>query len=171
MAIRMRSVDDVRALFARPFTGTAETAAAPGWQLIRHHVPGIRSVVVRRPVEDVVASMMHLDLGGSFAYDDGVLRRMISRVARDLERISAEPGVLTIDYDGLDTEAGCAAVFHHCLGLDMPHGWWLSLREQNVQTNVLDLLRYYHANRAEVDGFKRTCRAEMRSVVRAAQAA
>ena len=45
-----------QALFDVPGTGSAETGAAPAWQLIQHFVPGIGSVVVRRPLDDIIAS-------------------------------------------------------------------------------------------------------------------
>jgi hypothetical protein len=164
-AVRMRSFDDVRALFSRRRTGTAETAAAPGWPLLKQLVPGIRAAVVRRPIDDVVASMMALDLRG-FAYDRDALHRNISYVARTLDRISAEPGVLTLDYSDLETEAGCGALFRHCLGAEMPRAWWVKKRSVNVQMDVPALIRYYHDNRAEVDGFKALCKSEMRALAR-----
>jgi hypothetical protein len=163
-AIYMREVADVREFFASPRTGTVETAASFGWQIVKHHVPGIRMVVVFRPVEDVVQSMLRMDVGGLFRYDEDALRGMISRCNRVLERIAAAPGVLRLDYCDLDTEEGCGRVFKACLGVDMPSDRWREFSARNIQVNAADILIYYHQNRDAVEGFKRACKRELRNI-------
>jgi hypothetical protein len=166
-AITMRSVADIAALFSRPNTGSAETAGAPAWQIIRHHVPNIRTVVVRRPVEEVVASMLAISLTGGFVYDEAKLRSNMNRVARALDKAAAEPGALVVDYAALSEQDACAAIFEHCLPYRLPQHWWDRLRDRNVQADVSAALRYYHLNRAAVNGFKRTMMTELRSLARA----
>jgi hypothetical protein len=165
-AIYMRRPREFFALMRRPNTGTAETAAAQGWQLLHHRVPGIRAVVVRRPVEDAVRSMMNVDLHGAGIYDEGDLRRTLTNAARCLDKISALPGVLTVECSDLAREDACAAVFEHCLPYDFDADWWQGLRHENVQIDAASLFHYFHHNRASVDGFKKACKSEMRSLVR-----
>lgn len=160
----MRGLEDVIALFQRPNTGAAETAAAPGWRLLAHHVPELRRVVVRRPVDDVVHSVMHMDTGGVATYDEATLLPLMTREARDLDRLAEQPGVLAIDYVDLEREDACAAVFEHCLPFRFDRGWWLSLRDRNIQADIAGKLRYYFAHREAIEGFKRTCKSELRRI-------
>ena len=57
------SMTAMRAWLGQPCTGTVETAAAPFWRLLTALRPDARIVVkLRRPVPDVVASLMALNL-------------------------------------------------------------------------------------------------------------
>lgn len=165
-AIVMRTMDDVDGFFSRPCTGTAETAAAPGWQLLHHRVAGLRAVVVRRPIDEVVGSMLALDVGGIAVYDEAKLRQIMTYEDRVLKTISEQPGTLSLAYSDLDQEDACATVFERCLPYKFPRDWWLTLRERNVQADAASVLRYYHANRAGVDSFKSACKSEMRALAR-----
>ena len=59
-ALHVRALDDVRSWFAQPYVGTVETAAAPFWRLLHAVCPQAKVVVIRRPVSDVVTSLMAL---------------------------------------------------------------------------------------------------------------
>jgi hypothetical protein len=163
----MRTWADVVRFFQRPATGTAETAAAPGWRLLHHHVPDLRAVVVRRPVDEVVPAIIRAAEGAA-TYDQDRLHRMMTYSARMLDQVAAQPGVLSVDFADLDREEICAEVFAHCLSQPMPHAHWSDLQDRNIQVSYGSVLRYYHAHRAEIDGFKRACRAELRNLARAA---
>jgi len=167
IAVRLRSMDDVRALYDIPGTGSAETAAAPAWQLIQHCVPGIRSVVVRRPLDDIIASFARSEVAHIAAIDEDKLRRIIAYEQRCLEKISAQPGVLTVDFADLHQRDVCAAVFEHCLPYRFDEGWWLSMKDRNIQSNVTDIFHYYRDNRDGVEGFKRTAKRQMIALARA----
>ena len=161
-AITLRSFGDVIDMFRRPNIGVAETAAGPGWKLLRHHLPEIRSVVIRRPAEEVVQAMMRVDVAGVATYDEAKLRTGMAYGARVLDRIANEPGVLVVEHADLDREDACAAIFEHCLPYRFDLAWWESWRHQNIQTDVKRVLLYYAANRAAVEGFKRACKQELR---------
>jgi hypothetical protein len=167
IAIKLRSMEDVRALFDVPGTGSAETGAAPAWQLIQHYVPGIRSVVVRRPLEDIIASFARSEVAHIASIDEPRLRRIIAYENRCLEKISAQSGVLTVDFADLHKRDVCAAIFEHCLPYRFDEGWWLSLKDRNIQSNVTDIFRYYRDNRDGVEGFKRNTKREMIALARA----
>lgn len=165
IALGMREVADISRFFARPFTGTAETAVAPGWELLRHQVPDIRAVVVRRPVDEVVASMMWAGLG-VVTYDERLLRRNMEYGARALDRMALTPGVLSIDFRDLDRIDTCAELFAHCLGLPMPGAHWAALAGRDIQVNVASVFAYYERHRSAVERFKRACKSELRSLAR-----
>ena len=69
----IRGLDDAQAWLSQDCTGTAETAAAPWWRLVRHYRPDIRTLVVRRPVAEVLDSLLRLDMRGVCRFDPGVL--------------------------------------------------------------------------------------------------
>lgn len=161
-AIFLRSVDDIKRLFSLPNTGAVETAAAQAWRIIHHHVPNIKAVVVRRPIDDVMRSMVNIDLQGEAYYDVPRLRKVMEYGNRMLDEISEQPGVLTVDFDDLSTIQGCKAIFEHCLPYEFDRGWWEFMVDQNIQVDVLSVIRLYHENRPQIEGFKKHLWREMR---------
>ena len=162
VAITMRSVADVASFFQRPRTGAAETAAAPGARMLRYLVPGLREVVVRRPVADVVDAMLRVDVSGVATYDRAKLVRNMEYNSRALDRVARHKGVLVLDYADLDMEDACSAIFKHCLPYSFDREWWKRLRPQNIQADTKEVLRYYFANREAVERFKVACKSEIR---------
>src|SRR5690348_11556095 len=81
-ARHLRSVEDIKSWFAQPNTGTAETAAAPFWRTVQHISPDTKVVVVRRPVEDVLESLMRLA-----PFDRVQLEAHLRRLDRKLDQI------------------------------------------------------------------------------------
>lgn len=165
-AIFMRSLKDVRAFFRRSNIGTAETAAAPGRCLIRYVAPNIKEVVVFRPVDEVVESMMNVDVGGVATYDRAALKKSMEYNERVLRRVAADPKVLSVNYHDLDKPETCARIFEHCLPYKFDQAWWESLKDINVQVNVKDVLLYYYSNRPAIEAFKKYCKSELRALCR-----
>ncbi len=151
-SITMRTFKDVRRFFERPKVGTVETAAAPGWRLIQATAPNIRTVVIHRPVKEVIQSLNAVAI-----YDQDKLQKAMSRIARSLDVISAQPGVLSLDYSDLESEEGCKAVFEHCL--PHPFDWWRweTVRNQNIQIDVAAQIIYCINNREALSKFKSDC--------------
>lgn len=108
--------------------GTVETGAVIAWQLIRHRLPGARLVVVRRRVDDVMASFSKLGLTPD--------RSELEGRAELLDLVSGLPGVNTIRYEGLAVESCCAWLFEYCLGRAHEPGWWARLAELNIQIDM-----------------------------------
>ena len=139
----MRGMDDVRAWFDQPFIGSCETAAAPFWRLFERFAPGLRIVIVRRHVDDVVESLMNID---GISFERAALTKNMEGLDRKLDQIEARvPGVLSVDFDDLNHEGVCARVFEHCLHRDHDHGHWATLADENIQINMPALMRYAQA--------------------------
>lgn len=164
VAIQMRSVADAVSFLRQPNTGTAETAAAQGFKIIQHHIPDIRSVVIRRPVADVVDAVLNVDVSGVATYDRGLLQRNMEHGARCLDRIT---GALVVDYADLHREDACAAIWEHCLPYSFDRARWEEMRAQNIQADTRAVLQYYFNNRDAVERFKAACKSEMRRLARA----
>jgi len=136
----MRSVDDIKAWFAQPDIGTAETSAAPWWRLLDQFAPNAKVLVVRRPVEEVVESLMRLP---GVAFDRAMLTSRMQYLDRKLDQIKARvPGVLSVRYADLIDEATCKAVFEHCLPYSHDRLHWARWAAVNVQCNMKAMMRY-----------------------------
>jgi hypothetical protein len=145
--LRCRSFDDLRSWLAQPCTGSAETVAAPFWRLIPKLAPDARIVLVRRPVDEVVASLMRFGL-----FDAAGLTAAMRRADAKLDQVEARlPGVLRVDYAGLADEATCARVFEHCLPYPHDPAWWAACSAVNIQINLRQMMRYYTAHRVQIE--------------------
>ena len=141
-----RSIDDVRSWLSQPNMGSAETAAAPFWRMLTRLAPGVRIVVVRRPVADVVESL------AAFGFDRAVMGPMMRRLNSKLDQIEKRvPGVLSVNFDDLNDEATCRAVFEHCLPYPFDKAHWQKLAGENVQCDMRALVRYASAFRPQLD--------------------
>ena len=160
----MRDMDDVARFFARPNTGTIETAAAPGWMLLAYRFPELRTVVLERAVPDVIASMALAF--ERIPHDAELLGRIVVYEARLLRDISKRPGVLTVMSADLGKRDVARAVFEHCLPHAMPDGHFDGLRDRNIQVNMQSVIAYRLAHRPEIEAFKRAAKADLRALVR-----
>lgn len=159
----IRSMDDVRAWLSQDCTGTAETAAAPWWRLVRHFRPDIRVLVVRRAIDDVVESLMRLDMRGVCQFDRPRLRSQLARLDRYLDVIEHKMGnVLSVEFDDLGDEQVCAHAFEHCLPYRHDVVWWASMAAVNMQADMPALMRYISANRPGLLATAGACRKVLR---------
>ena len=165
-SLAMRSMDDVSAFFRQPNTGAADTAAAWGWRILKHRFPDMKMVVVRRPVDDVVSAVLSMDVGDVVTFDAVALRKKMEYGARMLDQISAQPGVLTVNFTDLNQPETCATIFEHCLPYRFDREWWEGLRGQNVQADAGGMMAFYHQNKVAIEAFKRACMSELRSLAR-----
>lgn len=162
-AVFMRSIEDLQDFLSWPAVGTVETGIAQGHWLVEHYAPQAKIAVIRRPVKDVVASVLEMK---EFEYDIPQLWRNMNYGDRCLRDIAAIPGVLSLDFQDLATESGCRRIFEHCHGTSFDREHWLSLKDVNIQVNVQEHLEYYLAHREEIDTFKSICKRELRSIAR-----
>ena len=144
-----RSLDDVSTWFSQPCIGSVETAAAPWWRLLDQLAPGARIAVVRRPVNEVVDSVMRIMGNGM---DRATLTTAMAYLDRKLDQIEARlPGVLSVNFHDLGDERVCATLFEHCLLLRHNHEHWAALDQTNVQIDLPAMMRYAVAYRPALD--------------------
>lgn len=148
----MRSLEDCKTWFTQPDIGSVETAAGPFWRLLPRD---IRVVTVRRAVDDVLAGAMR----AVPIPDPAAMRRRLWAADRKLDQIEARvPGVLSVQFDDLEREATCAAVFEHCLGAPHDHEWWASWDVQKVSGNLAAQVRYCQAYLPQLQKLARSAR-------------
>jgi hypothetical protein len=144
----VRSLQDVKAWLNLPYHGTVETAAAPFWRLIQELRPDIKTVVVRRPVDEVVDSLRRT---GAIPNWDS-LRGGLEALDRKLDQIAARvPNALEVTFAELADEATCARVFEHCLPLRHDPVWYGHVAPMNLQINFPALMRYYAGYMDQLD--------------------
>jgi hypothetical protein len=163
LASQANSFADARHFLADEKAGTAETAAAPAWRLIHHYLPNLRRVVVFRPVDEIVTSLL-ATLPRMTSIDEDGLRRQVAYLVRCLAQIAELPGTLTATFADLGDEKTCRNVFEHCLQQDFDREWWLRLRDRNIQKNVLQFVLDLDCDR--LYRLQRSCRAEFRALAR-----
>ena len=135
----VRSLDDVTAWFSQPKTGSTETAAAPWWRLVQKLVPNIKTVVIRRPVNDVVHSLYK---AGS-TVDPVVMLKAMTRLDNKLDQIEARvPGCLSINFSALARQDVCAELFAFCTGEALNSNYWRDMDRTNVQVDFEKLERF-----------------------------
>jgi hypothetical protein len=159
----LRSLEDAKTWLEQDFHGSAETAIAPFWRLID---PAINIVVVRRPVADVVKSLMALDLSGVLVFSETVLRARMERLDAKLQQIAKRlPNVLSVDYADLDREEVVKAVWEHCLPYKFDAAWWEQCRSTNMQCNMRALARYVLSYREPMDKIAKIAAAHCRAQI------
>lgn len=165
-ARHVRTLEDVASWLSQDWTGAAETSVARWWRLARRIRPDLRIVTVRRPVEQVVESLMRLDLRGIFAFDRERLTREMERLDRALNRVEDAAGdVLSVGFDDLQDEAACRRVFEHCLPYPYDPLWWEELAPANIQTDMRALMRYAVAHQRQMAAAGTALRRQIRSLL------
>jgi L-amino acid N-acyltransferase YncA len=157
-ARHVRSMDDVRSWFSQSGVGSVETAAAPFWRLVPS---GVRMVVVRRPVNDVVNSL----IATGISFNREKLTARMRHLDRKLDQIE-RAGALSVQFADLVSESACARVFEHCLGLPHDSAWWARLAPVNLQINLASELRYVAAHGPQLRRAEVLCVREIRRLLR-----
>jgi hypothetical protein len=154
-SLRMRSLQDVRSWLNLPCTGSAETAAAPWWRLLAEMRPDTRAVIVRRPVAEVVRSL----LATGVQFDGDALAVAMQRLDTKLDQVAARwPGALSVNFHDLANEDTCARVFEHCLPYQHDHAWWAAWAPINMQINFIAMTCYGIAHAEQLTRLARTAK-------------
>jgi hypothetical protein len=138
----LRSLDDAKTWLAQDCTGTAETSAAPWWRLLKTLAPETKLLLVRRPLNAVVDSLMALP---GVSFDREKLETALRHHDRKLDQIEARVECLSVNYADLDTLETCKAVFEYCLPYAFDEAHWRRWAGENVQCDMRGLMRYMAA--------------------------
>ena len=158
-------MDDVKIWLTQEWRGSAETALAPFWRL--HTInPSLRIVTVRRPVAEIVKSLLAIDLSGVGAFSAPALEKNIARLDAKLTQLERRlPNVVSVKFHDLGNEETVRAIFAHCLPYAFDKEWWLLLRDQNLQCNMRAITRYAIAYKEPLQRMAATaahqCRAQI----------
>lgn len=142
-ARHLRQIGDVQTWLSQPNTGTIETLAAPFWRSLPQKT---RVAVIRRPVGDVVRSLMRL---GDF--DRAKLTEVITTFDRKLDQIEKRVECLSVNFDELEQEDVCAKVFEHCLPYQHDRDWWRCMARENIQVDLRAMFRHFDVFRPQLE--------------------
>jgi L-amino acid N-acyltransferase YncA len=123
-----------------------ETAGAPFWRLLRHYRPDARIITIRRPVEEVKAS-----LRARFPMDEQRIHTVLHRLDHKLDQIEYRTDAVRFEYADLANEDICATLFEYCLPYDHDHHWWQAMDALNLQVNLSHLFRYMQAHAPQLE--------------------
>src|SRR5579859_5088376 len=154
---RVSSLSEVLTMLAIPGMGAAETLAAPAWPLLLTAEPRLRAVVVRRPTEEILASLLAATKD-KLELDLDKLRHLLAYLRRALDKLGLQPQTLTVDFHELAREETCRAVFEHCLRYKHDSGWWKFLSEKNINPDVNRLAALYVQREREILSLGGECR-------------
>lgn len=135
-----RGLDDVKSWLMQPYIGSAETMAAPYWRLLPRYAPDCRVLVVRRPVKEVLESLIK---AGESNIDRPKLMSRLMYLDRKLDQVEARvPNTISINFDELADPDICRIVFEHCTGMEFDQRWWAYWNQINVQIDFDACMRY-----------------------------
>lgn len=135
--VHARSMADVKSWLSQPATGTIETLAAPFWRLAKD----IKSVVIRRPVDEVLHSLANQ----GFRIDQPMISH-IKRLDAKLDQIEHRvPNVMSVEFKSLTSEDIIKQIFEYCLPYQHDPVWYNSMRDLNLQINMNHVRRYVQA--------------------------
>lgn len=158
-----RGMDDVRSWLSQDCVGSAETAVSPFWRLIRAIRPDANIVTVRRPVGEVVDSI----LATGYPRDRESLTAQMTALDKKLDQIEKRvPGVLSVKFANLKQEQVCAELFEHCLPYKHDSAWWSHAAGVNLQVNLGAICRYMDANASQLRRLSSLCASESRALMR-----
>ena len=143
----IRSMDDVKSWFSQPFTGTVETSSGCWWRLIHDMRPDVKIVVIRRPVDEIVASFLRTNV----EFNEQELRNIVTKNDAKLQQIAMRlPDALVFNYEDLVKEEVCAKIFNHCLNLPNDPTWYAILSQMNLQCDLAAMFRYINAHERQL---------------------
>ena len=147
----MRGLDDVKAWLSQENTGSAETAAAPFWRLLCKYRTDAKVVIVRRPVNEVVDSLLALDMQEAVQFDRYALTKRMRQLNAKLDQIEHRIPVLSVSFADLVQQESCAHIFEYCLPYSHDRDWYARLASVNIQCSMPAMVRYATANRIQLD--------------------
>jgi hypothetical protein len=148
ISIECKSVDEFLASYRNGMAGTVETGAMIGWRLLKHELPGLRTLVVMRDVHDVLCSLAKQGVASPAVTDE------IASRAYMLAAISAAPGVKTIDWQDLNDPFLREALWDWLLQIPFDPDWDARFAFTNIQIDFAARLRQLEKNRSAIEAFK-----------------
>lgn len=108
--------------------GSVEIEGIVAWQLIRKEMPDLKTVVVRRPLQDVYNSIIKIGYQGNLTY--------LAELNAMLDIIESQPNVYSIKSSDLDAPVTGKWLFEYCLEQEFDFDWWYNIQQLNIQIDI-----------------------------------
>jgi hypothetical protein len=136
--------------------GAVEIGGVVAWQIIKKELPDLKTIVIRRPLQDVYNSLAatghQADLTSLAEFDEL------------LNVVSAQPGVHSINVDSLDVPAVCKWLFEYCLELEFDFDWWARLSALDIQVNLDEAMKNRDEVKVRFNAFRENVLERMKGV-------
>jgi len=113
--------------------GSIEQSGIIGWQVIRKELPDLKTIVVKRPLQEVYNSLAQMGIQPHL--------NNLAELNELLDVVSNQPGVHTISSASLDSPMMCKWLFEYCLELEFDFDWWMHLAPLNIQINMDEVMK------------------------------
>lgn len=135
-----RSLEDVKSWLSQPFIGSAETLAPGYWRLINRFMPDGRVLIIRRPVPEIVESVLKQ---GVIGIEPPKLLENMRKMDAKLDQAEQRlPNCISINFDELNDPEIARIAFEHCTGLPFNIEWYRYWNQINVQVSFDAVTRY-----------------------------
>ena len=111
--------------------GSVELEGMIGWQVIRKEMPELKTVVVRRPLQEVYNSWLKL------GYSPNLTE--LGKLDAILDLIAEQPNVYSINSSDLDAPVVGKWLFEYLLEIEFDFDWWYQINQTNIQINMDDV--------------------------------
>ena len=128
--LRFGCRDDVIRYFTAPGAAAVDTGLGAVWPGLTKTLPELRIAIIRRPVQDVIASLCRI------GFDIPLLFDKLRSYQNSLDRLEASGVAEVFRFDRMDQEAECARLFTWALGIPFDRAWWQHYRDRNLQCDV-----------------------------------
>ena len=145
-------INDFVSAFSRGLDGTVETGAMLGWKVIRQRLPDAKLVLVRRPVEDCIRSLVKAF--GAAQINLPVLTQEIELRDTLLDAIAGVPGVHSLEFDELSDESRIKWLFEYCLEVPFDREHWTRLARTNIQIDLRERLQFLAGAAPRLEAFR-----------------
>jgi len=119
--------------------GSVEIGGMIGWQIIRKEMPHLKTVVLRRPLQEVYQSVLNLGYQAHLTN--------LAELNTMLDVIAEQPNVYSINSSDLDAPVVGKWLFEYLLELEFDFDWWYQLSQTNIQVNLDSVM----AHKEEID--------------------
>lgn len=130
-------------------SGTVETGAVIAWRTLRTLLPEVQIIVIKRPVEAILASFA---TNGIYSSN---LERELRERAIMLDHVSAQQNVITLTFDDLSDDLKCNTLFEACTGEPTDFAWWDEYKNKNIQIDLAARMQKLIANRDAIASLKK----------------
>jgi len=127
--------------------GAVEINAVPAWRIIRKELPDLKTVLIRRPLLEVMRSFAMADR------TDGNISDLAAMDAM-LDLIATQPGVMSVEYRALETPVMCKWLFEHCLEIEADFDWYINVAQLHIQINREEELALRPKMQSKLDAFR-----------------
>lgn len=112
--------------------GSVEISGMIGWQVIRKEMPELKTIVVRRPLQEVYNSIINLGYQAHLSN--------LAEFNNLLDVIAAQPDVYSINAADLAAPGLAKWLFEYCLEIEFDFDWWQKVIGINIQINMDEVM-------------------------------